>query len=172
MCAATSIISITTPPFRRTTNSSNAASRRSRLDWRWPFVSDSGNGSYVLEPIGQAIYQPYGGNPAGIPNEDSTSSELDENNLFSFDPLPGYDIVESGPRFNAGLRADAIYPIAHFEALVGESFRLKPDPIFAGDSGLSGTQSDIVGRFSIKFPPYIDLTHRIGHRRAHRRRAA
>ena len=91
----------------------------------------------------------------------STSLELDENNLFSFDQLPGYDIVEGGPRFNAGLRADAIFPVAHIEALVGESFRLKPDPIFAPDSGLSGTQSDIIGRFSVKFPPYIDLTHRI-----------
>ena len=131
------------------------------LDWRWPFVSNSGKGSFVLEPIAQAVYAPYGGNPVNLPNEDSASLELDENNLFSFDQLPGYDIVEGGPRFNAGFRADAIFPVAHLEALVGESFRLKPDPIFANDSGLSGTQSDIVGRFSVKFPPYVDLTHRI-----------
>jgi len=131
------------------------------LDWRWPFVASSGNGSFVFEPIGQAVYAPYGGNPVNLPNEDSTSLELDENNLFSFDQLPGYDVVEGGPRFNAGFRADAIFPVAHLEALIGESFRLKPDPIFAADSGLSGTQSDIVGRFSIKFPPYVDLTHRI-----------
>ena len=131
------------------------------LDWRWPFVANSGRGSFVFEPIAQAVYAPYGGNPPGLPNEDSVSLELDENNLFSFDQLPGYDIVEGGPRFNTGFRADAIFPIAHLEALVGESFRLKPDPIFAADSGLSGTQSDIVGRFSIKFPPYVDLTHRI-----------
>lgn len=131
------------------------------LDWRWPFVSNSGNGSFVVEPIAQAVYAPYGGNPANLPNEDSASLELDENNLFSFDQLPGYDIVEGGPRFNAGFRADAIFPAVHLEALIGESFRLKPDPIFASDSGLAGTQSDIVGRFTIKFPPYVDLTHRI-----------
>jgi LPS-assembly protein len=131
------------------------------LDWRWPFVAASGNSSFVLEPIGQAVYAPYGGNPPNLPNEDSASLELDENNLFSFDQVPGYDIVEGGPRFNAGLRADAILPVAHIEALVGESFRLKPDPAFAEDSGLSGTQSDIVGRFSVKFPPYVDLTNRI-----------
>ncbi|HVV65273.1 MAG TPA: LPS assembly protein LptD [Rhizomicrobium sp.] len=130
------------------------------LDWRWPFVSDGG-GAYVLEPIGQVVLAPYGGNPANLPNEDSVGFELDENNLFSFDQMPGYDIVESGPRANVGFRADAIFPLAHLEALVGESFRLKPDPIFANDSGLAGTQSDIVGRFSIKFPPFIDLTHRI-----------
>jgi LPS-assembly protein len=131
------------------------------LDWRWPFLATSGSGSFTIEPIGQAVYAPYGGNPPNLPNEDSASLELDENNLFSFDQLPGYDIVEGGPRFNAGFRADAIFPVAHLEALVGESFRLKPDPVFAPDSGLSGTESDIVGRFSIKFPPYVDLTHRI-----------
>jgi len=131
------------------------------LDWRWPFAATSGNGSFVIEPIGQAVFAPYGGNPANLPNEDSASLELDENNIFSFDQLPGSDIVEGGPRFNAGFRADAIFPVVHLEALVGESFRLKPDPIFASDSGLSGTQSDIVGRFSVKFAPYLDLTHRI-----------
>jgi LPS-assembly protein len=131
------------------------------LDWRWPFAATSGNGSFVIEPIGQAVFAPYGGNPANLPNEDSASLELDENNIFSFDQLPGSDIVEGGPRFNAGFRADAIFPAVHLEALMGESFRLKPDPTFASDSGLSGTQSDIVGRFSVKFPPYLDLTHRI-----------
>ncbi len=131
------------------------------LDWRWPFAATNGSGSFVIEPIGQAVYAPYGGNPPNLPNEDSASLELDENNLFSFDQVPGYDLVEGGPRFNVGLRADAILPVAHIEALVGESFRLKPDPAFADDSGLSGTQSDIVGRFSVKFPPYVDLTHRI-----------
>jgi len=44
---------------------------------------------------------------------------------------------------------------------VGQTFRLKSDPVFAAGTGLTGTASDIVGRFSIKFPPYLDLTHRI-----------
>ncbi len=132
------------------------------LDWRWPFVSNrSGGDAFVVEPIGQVVLAPYGGNPPNLPNEDSASLELDENNLFSFDQLPGEDVVEGGPRANAGVRVDAILPVAHIEALVGESFRLKADPEFAPDSGLAGTQSDIVGRFSVKFPPYIDLTHRI-----------
>lgn len=132
------------------------------LDWRWPFVANGIHGNaLVIEPIVQAVIAPYGGNPANLPNEDSVSLELDENNLFSFDQLPGEDLVEGGPRANAGIRADAIFPSGDVEALIGESFRLKPDPIFATDSGLSGTASDIVGRFSIKFPPYVDLTHRI-----------
>lgn len=132
------------------------------LDWRWPFISSGKTGhAFVVEPIAQIIGAPYGGNPANLPNEDSASLELDENNLFSFDQLPGHDLVEGGPRGNAGIRVDAMFPGGKVEALVGESFRLKPDPIFAADSGLNGTSSDIVGRFSIKFPPYFDLTHRI-----------
>ena len=131
------------------------------LDWRWPFVSDNGTGSFVIEPIGQAVWSPYGGNPANLPNEDGAGFELDENNLFSFDQLPGYDIVESGPRFNAGVRADAIFSFAHLEALIGQSYRPKSDPLLATDPGLSGTESDLVGRFTIKFLPYLDLTHRI-----------
>ncbi len=132
------------------------------VDWRWPFVNTLASGnSVVIEPIGQVVLAPYGGNPPNLPNEDSVSLELNENNIFSFDQVPGEDIVEGGPRANAGLRADAIFPIAHVEAVVGESFRLKADPVFAHDSGLSGTESDVVGRFTVQFPPYLDLTHRI-----------
>ncbi len=134
------------------------------LDWRWPFIASTGGGrSMLIEPIAQLIAAPYGGNPKALIalNEDSTSLELDENNLFSFDQLPGYDLVESGPRANFGVRAQARFDSGVIEALLGESFRLKPDPLFASDPALRGTSSDIVGRFSIKFPPYLDLTHRI-----------
>jgi LPS-assembly protein len=48
------------------------------LDWRWPFISTTGPGrAFILEPIAQFVLQPYGGNPAGIPNEDSAAFELD-----------------------------------------------------------------------------------------------
>jgi LPS-assembly protein len=131
------------------------------VDWRWPFVAGSGNRAFVIEPIVQGIWAPYGSNPASIPNEDSTSFEFSDNNLFSFDRLPGYDLMESGPRLNVGLKADAYFPGGTVEALLGQVFRPKADPIFGPDTGLFGTTSDIVGRVSVKFPPFIDLTHRI-----------
>ena len=132
------------------------------LDWRWPFISNlSKDRALIVEPIVQAIAQPYGGNPAGIPNEDAAAFELDENNILSFDQLPGYDLVESGPRLNVGLHARAVFPSGSVDAVLGETYRIKPDPIFGPDSGQSGTTSDIVGRFSVKFLPYIDLTDRI-----------
>ncbi len=135
------------------------------LDWRWPFIASSRTGkSVILEPIVQLVAQPYGGNPVGIPNEDSGNIELDENNIFSFDQVPGYDVVLSGPRANVGLRAESRFESGYVEALVGQTFRSKaPDTVFAAvpGSGFTGTKSDLVGRFSIKFPPYLDLTNRL-----------
>jgi LPS-assembly protein len=132
------------------------------LDWRWPFISSTGQGrALIVEPIVQAILQPYGGNPAGIPNEDAAAFELDDNNVLSFDQLPGYDLVESGPRANIGLHARAVFPSGSIDAVLGQTYRLKPDPVFGIDSGEHGTSSDIVGRVSMKFLPYIDLTDRI-----------
>jgi LPS-assembly protein len=132
------------------------------LDWRWPFVNSFGLGrALVVEPIAQVIAQPYGGNPAGIPNEDTADFELDENNILTFNQLPGYDLLESGPRVNAGFRAVALFPSGSVETEWGQTYRFKPDPIFASDSGQHGTTSDIVGRVSVKFLPYIDLTDRI-----------
>jgi LPS-assembly protein len=132
------------------------------LDWRWPFIAYSNSGkAIVLEPIVQFVAQPYGGNPGTIPNEDSINVEIDDNNIFSFDQVPGYDLVETGPRANVGLRAQSRFESGYVEALIGQSFRLKRDPAFADIQGLSDTRSDAVGRFSIKFPPYIDLTNRI-----------
>ncbi len=132
------------------------------LDWSWPFVKSLAEGrAFVIEPITQFILQPYGGNPKGLPNEDTAAFELDENNVFSANQLPGYDLVESGPRANVGFRAEALFPSGSVETVWGETFRLKPDPIFGVGSGETGTATDIVGSVSAKFLPYIDVTDRI-----------
>jgi len=132
------------------------------LDWRWPFITSmSSTSALIVEPIAQLVLQPYGGNPAGIPNEDSAAFELDENNVLSFDQMPGEDLVESGPRANVGIHARAVFADGSLDAVLGQTYRLKPDPIFGPDSGQHGTSSDIVGRVSVRFLPYIDLTDRI-----------
>ena len=136
------------------------------LDWRWPFVSHAASGnSYVIEPIAQFIAQPYGGNPAGIPVEDAEAFEFDDNNIFSFNHLPGHDLVESGPRANLGFRADTIFPSGEVEALLGQTYRLKPDPILATYPGQNGASSDVVGRLSIKVP-HLTLADRADFDRA------
>jgi LPS-assembly protein len=133
------------------------------LDWRWPFINNFGSRAVVLEPIAQLIAQPYGGNRAGIPNEDSLNIELDDNNLLTFDQVPGYDLAVSGPRANIGLRAETRFESGYAEALIGQALRFKEDPALAGvpGAGFAGTNSDLIARFSLKFQPYIDLTNRL-----------
>ncbi len=138
------------------------------LDWRWPFIAQGGGGrSYVLEPIVQLIAQPHGGNPVSLRNEDSTDFEISDMNVFSFNRLPGFDLVESGYRANVGLNAEALFPGGSVQALVGQTFRVKPDPVLAGFAGTGGTASDVVGRLSFKFADFtlndrIDFDRRNG----------
>jgi LPS-assembly protein len=133
------------------------------LDWRWPFVTGGGanNAAFVVEPIVQLIAASYGGNPKGIPNEDSTDFELDENDLFSFSRFPGYDVWEPGPRANAGIRTEAIFPSGSVELLLGESFRPRPIDTPVTNSSIQSERSDIVGSLTVKFPPHFSLTHRV-----------
>ena len=99
------------------------------LDWRWPFISSGANGkSFIVEPIAQLIAAPYGGNQTNIPNEDSLNLEIDDNNIFSFDQVPGYDLAETGPRANFGVRAESRFAFGYVEGLVGQTFRLKSRP--------------------------------------------
>jgi LPS-assembly protein len=131
------------------------------LDWRWPFVSSGSNGrSYVVQPVAQFIAQPYGGNPTGLRIEDSQDFEFDDNNLFSINQVPGYDLIESGPRANVGMMAQAIFPGGEVDAQAGQTYRVKPDPKFTAFSGNSGTSSDLVGSLSVKFP-HLDITDRV-----------
>ena len=124
------------------------------LDWRWPFIAQAkGGSSIILEPIAQFVAQPYGGNPKQLRNEDSSDFEFSDNNIFSVNQLPGYDLVESGPRANVGLNAEALFPGGgEVQAMLGQTFRLKPDPVLSGFAGQKGTVSDVIGRFSVKFP--------------------
>jgi LPS-assembly protein len=74
--------------------------------------------------------------------------------------VPGYDIIESGPRANVGVMAEALFPGGKLDAQLGQTYRLKPDPVLAAFSGNSGTSSDLVGSFSVRFP-HLDVTDRI-----------
>lgn len=139
----------------------NRGTAYAAVDWRWPFVSQGGGGrSYIVQPIAQVIAQPYGGNPSGMRIEDSQDFEFDDNNLFSFNQVPGYDLIESGPRANVGMMAEALFPGGQIEAQAGQTYRLKPDPLFASFSGNSGNSSDLVGSLSVKFP-HLDITDRV-----------
>ena len=114
----------------------------------------------MIEPIVQVVAATGGGNPAGIPNEDSTTFEFDETNLFHPNEFPGLDLWTGGSRSNVGVRATAFFEGGSVEAILGQEFRARRDPNFAPGSGVGDTRSDIVGRLKVQFAPYINLTHR------------
>lgn len=131
------------------------------LDWRWPFIADERKSvTYMMEPVAQLIAQPYGGNPAGLPIEDADAFEFDDNNIFSVNQLPGYDLVESGPRANVGFIANALFNGGELQGLLGQTYRVKPDPIFANFTSENGTSSNIIGRVTLKLP-HLDVTDRL-----------
>jgi LPS-assembly protein len=133
------------------------------LEWRWPFARriDFQDAILVVEPIAQLVAATGGGNPPGIPNEDSTTFEFDETNLFSPNEFPGLDLWTGGPRSNIGVRATAFFPGGgSVEGFLGQEFRTRRDPNFAPGAGVGDERSDIVGRIKIQFPGHIDLVHR------------
>jgi LPS-assembly protein len=132
------------------------------VDWRLPFVRQEGSVRQVIEPIAMAILAPYGGNPTGIPNEDSLSFEFDDTNLLSRNRFPGLDKWEGGPRANFGFRM-GVYGASggYTTAMLGQSWRLKADSTFGDRTGLEDKRSDYVARVLVSPSKYLDYVHRV-----------
>jgi LPS-assembly protein len=148
------------PTATKNTETIGRALGLAMLEWRYPFVGTVGlpDTTVVFEPIVQLIGATVGGNPSNLPDEDSTTFEFDETNLFNPNLSPGLDLWTGGPRSNVGGRVSAILPHGYVEATLGEDFRLLPDPSLPPGSGVDGTKSDTVGQFKFEFPPNISLT--------------
>ena len=136
------------------------------LQWRWPLLRDAGTwGTQVIEPILQIAASPRGvsylRSRTRIPNEDSFDFEFTDANLFALNRFPGVDRLEGGVRAAAALRGAWTFPSgAKLEGLVGQSWRLAPDPSFPAASGLRDTASDIVSRVSVTPASWLDVTSR------------
>ena len=121
-----------------------------------PYVSEGG--SHKITPRVMTILSPRGGNPSEIPNEDSTSYELDSTNLFSTRRFSGYDRVETGPRVVYGVdnhfgkngRVD-------WRLFLGQSLRFFNDQSLPNASGTHNKQSDFVGFISGSPAPWFKL---------------
>lgn len=131
------------------------------FDWRWPLARRTGTVSEVIEPIGQVILSPYGGNSYKMANEDSQDIDFNDTNLFSANRFAGYDRVESGPRANYGLKW-GVYGDGggSTSVLVGQSYRLSDDDTFQVSSGLEDNFSDYVARVQMSPGPYMNLLYR------------
>lgn len=131
------------------------------FDWSWPFARRSGTVTEVIEPIGQVIVSPYGGNSYKMSNEDSQDFDFNDANLFTTNRFTGYDRVESGPRANYGLKWSLLGDGGGSTTfMVGQSYRLKTDSTFSAGSGLEDDFSDYVGKIQVSPGDNLDLLYR------------
>ena len=144
-------------------NSTGRALPQAAVDFRWPFIRDSGNwGSQVIEPRFQMVVAPRAGTSQfnSLPNEDSLDLEFTDQNLFGFNRFPGIDRLEGGTRLNAALQGTWYLGGTTFDAFVGQSYQTETDIGMPLSSGLRDTVSDVVARASFAPTTWLNLTYR------------
>jgi LPS-assembly protein len=133
------------------------------LDFRWPFVRDSGAwGTQLIEPMAQIIVAPQAGDSQlnKYPNEDSLDLEFTDANLFGFNRFPGIDRLEGGVRANVALHGAWYLGGTTFDGLIGQSYRTTKNNLFPQESGLHDQVSDVVARASFSPTSWLNLTYR------------
>jgi LPS-assembly protein len=127
---------------------------------RWPLIGPAFGGTQRITPRFQLAASPDTRN-LSLPNEDSRSVDLEDSNLFSLNRFPGYDRWEDGARITYGLDYQLDIPNFSLMANIGQSYRLSRKPsIFPDGTGLTGRNSDVVGRTTVKYKRLLSLTHR------------
>lgn len=135
------------------------------LEWRYPIVkiAKDGDGIHtVLEPV--ALFSArtvLGRRVVDLPNIDSNTFEHSDFNVFQPNHLSGFDRVGTEPRLNYGFKISQYYSeTIKLDAIVGQSYHLRPQKEFGTISGLAGTLSDIVSSIAIMPSDYLSLSGR------------
>jgi len=129
-------------------------------DMRWPFVGNFLNGSQRITPRVQIVASPKTRNMS-LPNEDARSIDLEDSNLFALNRFSGYDRWEDGSRITYGAEWSVDVPGISFTTVIGQSYRLSNKPsLLPVGTGLSDRLSDIVGRTTLKYGRFLEITHR------------
>jgi LPS-assembly protein len=129
-------------------------------DMRWPFVGELFGGTQQLVPRVQLVAEPHVKNLT-IPDEDSRAIDLEDSNLFALNRFSGYDRWEDSSRVTYGGEWNYTRPKLDVRAIVGQSYRLGNEPIILPPgTGLSDRFSDYVGRVSVRYGSFIELTER------------
>jgi LPS-assembly protein len=127
---------------------------------RWPFIGEFMGGTQRITPRIQLVASPPASN-LNIPNEDSRSVDLEDSNLFALNRFPGYDRWEGSSRVTYGLDYAYDRPGLTILANVGQSYRFSSTAeIFPDGTGLTNQTSDIVGRATVKFRDFLEITQR------------
>ncbi|WP_207796708.1 LPS assembly protein LptD [Sphingomonas oleivorans] len=129
-------------------------------DIRWPFVGELLGGTQRLTPRFQLVAAPNIAN-LRVPNEDARAVDLEDSNLFALNRFPGYDRWEDGSRATYGAEWAFDRPRLSIRGVIGQSYRLADrEIILPAGTGLSGRFSDIVGRLTLRYGRFVELTER------------
>lgn len=130
------------------------------LEWRMPFVKQTGTVRQVIEPIIQAVAAPLGSTLVEVTNEDSQALSVDDANLFQLNRYSGFDRVSAGSRIDYGVQYGAYGRNGSSTFFLGQSYRFQDDNSYLAGSGLEDNASDIVGRMRIAPSPNFNLSYR------------
>ena len=134
---------------------------KAALSVGYPFVRQFGSMQHTIEPIALGIVAPNGQNPEEIPDEESTTFELDDTNILSLDRFAGLDRVEGGPRVVYGVKTGLTGPrLGSITAFLGQSYRFHRDRTLEESKLLEEDFSDYVGRIDVRPNEYIDVLYR------------
>jgi LPS-assembly protein len=149
-----------TPLYRGTDGWHGRGIAALAADMRWPFVGTLFGGTQQIVPRVQVVAQPHVKN-LDIPNEDSRAIDLEDSNLFALNRLSGYDRWEDTSRVTYGAEWNYNRPKLEVRAIVGQSYRLSMEPaLLPPGTGLSDRFSDYVGRVSVRYGSFLELTER------------
>lgn len=130
------------------------------VDVKWPFIGPAFGGIQTLVPRVQVVVTPPTPN-LDIPNEDARAVELQDSNLFALNRFPGYDRWEDASRITYGVDWSLQRKNLSIESTIGQDYRFGRLPeIFPEGTGLTGRVSDIVGRTSVRYGRFVEITHR------------
>ena len=131
------------------------------VEWRQPFVRDSGRTRQLIEPIAAIVVSPNGSNPGAISSEDSVVVVIDDTNILSADRFPGLDRVESGQKIIYGVKLGVFGDgDGRTTAFLGQSYRIHADDDLANQVGIEQHLSDLVGRLEIRPNRYLNFLYR------------
>jgi len=129
-------------------------------DMRWPFVGSLFGGIQQIVPRVQLVAEPKIKN-LQFPDEDSRAVDLEDSNLFALNRFSGYDRWEDSSRVTYGAEWNYSRPKLDVRAIVGQSYRLSTEPtILPPGTGLSDRFSDYVGRVSVRYGSFLEITER------------
>jgi len=135
---------------------------RMSIDMRLPLINSLGRFTQMLEPRLLIVAGTTDVDAASISNEDGRSFDLDDGNIFLADRIPGQDVWDGGTRITYGATWRLLMDNIELDTMWAQSYRFTGDDVvYPQGTGLEGSFSDFVGRFSIQVSDWLTLRNRL-----------